>query len=180
MTTTQRIKPLTSGLFKEYDRDTLIDPEDRPYSIHDFKRVFLEKHDFTGYLCAQELLTHNRDTGKELEPYQRWEEWKRLFSSNWLAKHLRQWQRELQIKMQAEAINKIAEGADPKAFPALKWIVEGKPFDNLADKRGRPKKDREDEERERKEALRDRVGADRYDNVIQLTQAKKKAVTSSQ
>jgi len=119
-------RKFTSGLFKEYGG------KDAPYSLDDFKRIFLDSMDSSGYICAQEVL-------HLVEEKDRWQEWKRLFERNAeLSRHYEAWKEELEVCVRAEAENLIASGCDKVSFPRLRYILDG----DLYGKRkvGRPSK----------------------------------------
>lgn len=128
----------TSGLFIEKD------PEKGIYSLEEFKRVFLDRKDPSGYLCAQEVLT-------DIPLQKRWEEWKRLIENSWFRGRVEEWKDELEVAVRATAIQEITGGCNPKDFNTLKWLAEGRPFGEI--KAGRPTK----KETERKEKIKREV-----------------------
>lgn len=132
---------LSAGLFKQYRRENEKDnAEQAPYDIEKFYKVFMARCDPEGYLCALECLT-------EVPENERWEEWQRLLGNSWFAGQVNRWKRELDVALRSSAISKIAQGADPKNFNALKWLAEGKAFGHSV--RGRKTK----EEREYDEGI---------------------------
>ena len=131
---------------------------DAPYDLNDFKTHFLAVRDSTGYTTAQDLLVH-------VDKLQRWDEWTRIFKQGPLQRVLENWKAELQVIILSEAEKAISSGCDPKDFPRLKFIAEGK----LHPKRGvgRPSKN-EPAKKEIVQEQAQKVVAPNMDNVIQL------------
>ena len=152
-------RKFTSGLFKEYGG------KDAPYSLDNFKRIFLESCDSSGYLCAQEVL-------HLIEGKDRWQEWKRLFERNpELRRHHETWKEELEVRTRAEAEKLIASGCDKMAFPRLRYILDG----DLYGKRkvGRPSKGEltKREKMQEKVKVHNKKDQKNIDKVIELADA---------
>lgn len=74
-----------------------------------------------------------------------WRHWELIKDAPWIAKHLKEWRTELELKLKSRAIKEIgleAFSAGKNAFAALKWIVEKGYVDKPAEgsRRGRPSK----------------------------------------
>ena len=125
-------KPKT-GLFKELRRENTTDAPS-PYSLEDFQEEFLEQGDTTGYLASQVLMT-------EVPSTERWNEWRRIFSSTPMKNYLEEWKEQLLLKIYAEAFRDVAKRrVDPKDWPKIRWILEGNLEKDRAKKPGRPSK----------------------------------------
>src|SRR3990167_7829069 len=112
-------RPVSRSLFKLIPGEEDKPCPDAPYELNDFKVHFLGIKDSTGYATAQDLFVH-------IPPIDRWREWQRVFKQGPLQRILEDWRQELQTIVRSEAERAIAGDCDPKDFPRLKFIVEGK------------------------------------------------------
>jgi hypothetical protein len=90
-------------------------------------KVFLELEDPTGYQVAIRLLGS-------------YDHWKVLCKSKWFTPHLQDWEEELEIKLQSQALVKIKEiaaGETSQAIQAAKFLNDK----GWKPKRGRPSKE---------------------------------------
>jgi hypothetical protein len=112
------------------------------------KRLYMESNDPSGYVCATRFLGG-------------WEHWLKLRECPWFMDHLSVWEQELEVKLRAEALNRlmvVATNPESKAFLEVNKLLLNKgwltPEDRAAmlvsaqregkvDKRkvGRPSKD---------------------------------------
>lgn len=154
-------RKITSGLFKELRKDGVEYSEEAPYSLEDFREAFLEAGESTGYLCALRMLT-------ECDHSERWQEWRRLFSSPPLSNILEEWKDELAIRVIASAERAVALGlVDPKDFPRVRYILDGGLVKKEAKRAGRPTKETKDRLENITRAARGRSRED-LDNVIEI------------
>lgn len=104
------------------------------YDLEHFYKVYLEEMEPSGYMCAHKVLT-------EVPEYERWDEWNRLLKNTWFRYYFERWQAILGDKILAQAKQAIAEGCDPKDFPRLRWIAEGRLSGEVVPKKavGRPR-----------------------------------------
>ena len=126
-------RPLTQSLFLEigYETDkavyTLKD-EDYEYKgvlYPSLKRLYLEMEDLIEYDFARTYLLG-------------WAHWQRIKENKALAKHINEWQDELETSVRSQAVRDIIQmSAEDKGFQAAKWLA-----DKGWDKRtaGRPSK----------------------------------------
>lgn len=142
-------KPKTSGLFIQNGGKT--------YDLLDFYSKYMETRDPTGYKFAQIALT-------AVPEYERWHHYQQLLANPWFARYIERWNEELEIKMRAEAIQSIKNGCDPKDFPRLRWLAEGKAFS--APKAGRPKKEKAERQSRVQSSLR-RLNPNAYEAVLE-------------
>jgi hypothetical protein len=137
-------KWLTQALFLEmgYKPQAIftLDDEDKEYKgrvYPSLKRLYLEAEDPTEYMISQHVGG--------------WNHWKRIRGNKLLAKHINEWQDELNVKLTAKGVAlAIKIATDGGTFQAAKWLA-----DTGWDKRiaGRPSK--EDVESELKKQARD-------------------------
>ncbi len=140
-------KPPTSGLFKQKGGDT--------YDLLEFYQEFMEERDPTCYNFALKMVTG-------VPEYERWAEFKRLSVNPWFNSYIQRWLEELEVKMRAEALQKIKEGCENKDFPRYKWLAEGRAFNT--NKTGRPTKAEVEKQKRMALDLR-RINPDAYDIV---------------
>jgi hypothetical protein len=138
-------KWLTQALFLEmgYKPQAMftLDDEDKEYNGKTYpslKRLYLELDDPTEYSVATAHLGG-------------WAHWKRLRGNKLLAKHLDEWQDELNVKLTAKGVAlAIQIATDGGTFQAAKWLADTGWEKRIA---GRPSK--EDVESELKKQTRD-------------------------
>lgn len=131
----------TKSLFKDFHSPnqeqwppvfTLKEHDDGEYKS--LRQIYLSFDDPTGYAFAKAVLKS-------------WEHWKKLCSLEWFKAHLDSWNEELEVKLAAKGIKKareIADGDSGQAFQASKFLVD-RGWEKSG--RGRPKKEREANER---------------------------------
>ena len=108
----------TSGLFLELRRDDT-PLKESPYSLENFRHVFLNEGDSTGYLCAMKVL-------EGISENKRWKEWQRIFSQSPMKGILDKWREELEVYLRAIHERAVAKGeVDPKDFPRVRFVLEG-------------------------------------------------------
>jgi hypothetical protein len=145
-------KWLTQALFLEmgYKPQAMftLDDNDKKYegkTYPSLKRLYLSLDDPTEYMVASKHLGG-------------WNHWKRLRGNKLLAKHLDEWQDELNVKLTAKGVAlAIQIATDGGTFQAAKWLADTGWEKRIA---GRPSK--EDVESELKKQTResDDFGAD--------------------
>lgn len=110
------------------------------------KRVYLELEDPTGYAVSQQLLGS-------------YAHWKKLCEASWFAEHLREWEEELEIKLQSRALLKVKEislGDTAQAFQAAKFLNDK----GWKAKKGRPTKAEKEAAVKKEAKLSDAVQGD--------------------
>jgi len=115
-------------LFKEFARP---DVKYRPvYTLREWRDVFIECADPSGYLPAQKLLGD-------------WEHWLEVRNHALIKPHVDKWQAELDVKLRSEAIQQLKSHAkQPGGTAAAKWLADkGYATEGVKKVIGRPKKD---------------------------------------
>lgn len=128
---------LTVGLFKEFEGASA------PFSLKDWRKVYVEVADPTGYQAAEVLLNN-------------WEHWLLLCANKRFAAELEEWNKEVAIKLSSQAIKQLVGHSKQKhGVAAAKWLAErGYVLKNI-----KKKKDNEEESALDKEIKRN-VAAD--------------------
>lgn len=125
---------LTLGLFKE-----LSDNPTAPFSLEDWRRVYVEVSDPTDYKAAMVLIGQ-------------WEHWTMLTECKAFAEHLERWRNEVNTKLRSEAFDNLRKQArDPKGTAAARFLAE----QGGGSKRGRPLKEKKQEETDNARAAKD-------------------------
>lgn len=120
-------KILTVGLFKETIQTGNKSPA--PFSLADWKKVYLELNDPTEYLPAMAL------TGD-------WQHWQAVRNHHKLKHIFDYWAEELEMKLKSEAVRALlAQSAQPGGTAAAKWLAEKGYLQEEKKKVGRPKKE---------------------------------------
>lgn len=94
-------------------------------------KIYMDATDPIEYLFA----TTNLDS---------WEHWERLVEASWFAPYVERWRKELELKIKATALLKIAEEAKKggkDAFTAHRYLLEKKWIPAQSHGRGRPSKE---------------------------------------
>lgn len=98
---------LTLGLFKE-----LSDNPAAPFSLEDWRQVYVEVSDPTDYKAAMVLIGQ-------------WEHWTMLTECKAFAEHLEKWRNEVNTKLRSEAFDNLRKQArDPKGTAAARFLAE--------------------------------------------------------
>ena len=113
---------LTIGLFKE-----LSDNPSAPFSIADWRRIYVEIADPTDYKAAHVLIGQ-------------WEHWTMLTECKAFATELAKWRAEVEVKLRSEAIAELRKQAKTEKGTAAAKYLAGE-----AAPRGRPPKKKEDD-----------------------------------
>ena len=135
-----RTRSLFSDIFVEAEVAEQYPPV---YSTDQFRRIYIELEDPTGYIASQVLLDS-------------WVHWQRLAKVKWFQTMLEDWNSELEVRLQAKGVismAKIASTGEAKATAAAKWLAE-KGW--TPKKRGAPTKD--DVAREARKLAEDDLG----------------------
>lgn len=112
---------LTVGLFQE-----LSDNPAAPFSLADWRRVYVECADPTDYAACQRLLGS-------------WDHWQLLLECKGFMEHLQRWRDEVDAKLRSEAIAELKhQSKGAKGTMAAKWLAER---GAVPMKRGRPRKE---------------------------------------
>lgn len=94
-------------------------------------RLYMELGDLTEYKFAEAYLDG-------------WEHWESLVNSNWFKPYVARWRKELLLRTQGQALERIISVAETKehrsAYEANKFLLAGSWLNSEA-KRGRPSKD---------------------------------------
>ena len=134
--------PLTQGLFLETSYDNTenvvytLKPRDHEYKgrvIPSIKRLFLEFEDPTEYFFAYEYFLD-------------WDHWQRIKANKLIAKHMKGWKEELEVRVAASGVRSILDQGlnDEKPnYQAAKYIA-----DRGWEKRGAGRPSKADVERE--------------------------------
>lgn len=134
-------KRLTVGLFKE-----TVAPNTRgvpPFSLADWRKVYVKHADPTEYLPAMELIGD-------------WGHWQLVRNHPRIKPIMDEWQREVEVKLRSEAVRDMMRHAKKDGgSTAAKWIAEG----GFA-KRDMRKKDDKAIEEKIKEEIADHVADD--------------------
>ena len=123
-------KPIVTGLFKEL-ADARVGDKFVLFSLKDWKEVYLDKRDPTGYAAAVELIGS-------------WKHWQTMLRNPKFRAVVEEWAAELDILLEAEAISHLRSQAANGNTTAAKFLAkkEYKEDQNvLKNNRGRPKKE---------------------------------------
>ena len=123
-------KRVVLQLFKEFARP---DVKFKPvYTLQEWKDVFLDCRDPSGYAPAMALLGD-------------WEHWLEVRNHALIKPHVDKWQAELEVKLRSEAIQQMKVHAkQPGGTAAAKWLADkGYAQEGLKKPVGRPKKEEE-------------------------------------
>lgn len=120
-------RKLTTGLFHE-----LIDPGSKAipvFFLSDWKRTYVDIADPTDYRAAMELIGN-------------WEHWEALLASKPFAVEVEKWRREVDAKLESEAIHNMKKlSRTDKGTAAAKWLAEKGYQAKTPGKRGRKAKE---------------------------------------
>lgn len=98
---------LTVGLFKE-----LSDNPAAPFSLEDWRKVYVQLADPTDYEAAYVLIGQ-------------WEHWNMLLDCKPFMEHLTKWRDEVAVKLRSKAIAELKkQAATDKGTAAAKWLAE--------------------------------------------------------
>lgn len=111
------------------------------YTLDEARKLFLESHDPTGYIFAQEHLGG-------------WQHFKALEASPALRGHIEEWKEELEAKLRAEHLLGISSLAKSGHYQAHKFMVDRGWEQNS---KGRPSKAEKQKHLAREEKLRNNV-----------------------
>lgn len=113
------------------------------------KEEYLEARDTTEYLFATQ--SKILDGGK---PGDKWKHWQFICKSPYCISDVEIWREELEIKLRAEALQKIIETSrSEKGFQAQKYLADR----GWSPKRGRPSKEEVEGEMRKRVAISDEV-----------------------
>jgi hypothetical protein len=147
-------RPLTIGLFKETAQPS--NKMEPPFSLAEWKTVYMESNDPTEYLPAMAL------TGD-------WLHWQAVRNHRQLKNIFDSWAIELEMKLKSEAVRTmIAQSMQPGGTAAAKWLAEKGYLQDVTNKKsvGRPKA-------EEKEANIPSTVANKLENVLHLVANRK-------
>lgn len=149
-------RPLTQSLFLEigYNTDYAIytlKSQDHAFKGKQYislKRLYLEMSDPIEYDFANEYLID-------------YPHWERLCENKIIAKHVKQWRKELELKLRSEGVATLIELA-PDSYQAAKWLAD-KGWETK--RAGRPSK----KEQQMEDELASRIESDYSADIVRLT-----------
>lgn len=101
------------ALFKEYAVGANQNPDDCPFSITEWRKIFVDTGDITEYDAA-------------IKFFGSWEDWE-TFKRNWpyfRTTILKKWKEELEIKLRSDAVREMVRQSKA-SHAAARWIAEG-------------------------------------------------------
>lgn len=107
--------------------------------------------------------------------FESWDHWQKVANSSWMKRHIEKWRKELELKLQGEAIKRIKDEAiygGKNAYQANKWLAERsweKETPKETIKRGRPSK-QEIKMAATEQALEQRQVKDDLDRLLDILQ----------